>query len=119
MKVLIVEDELILAMDVRMDLESMGHTVVGIAGSSEAALDIIAEHAPELVLMDIVIQGYMNGIELAKSIAEQYPQCKVLYMTAHSDDDTILHAKQTDHVGILNKPFDPQELKKVLEKTLQ
>ena len=119
MKVLIVEDEILLAMDTKAVLESMGHRVVGIAASSEVALDIISKHSPELVLMDVVIQGHMNGIDLAGAISEQYPQCKLLYMTAHADDNTVMQIKQTNHVGILNKPFEPFQLKEVVDKALQ
>ena len=119
MKVLIVEDEILLAIYTLMVLDSIVHKVVGIAASSEVALNIISEHSPELVLMDVVIQGRMNGIDLARVISEQHPQCKLLYMTAHADDDTVLQIKHTDHVGILNKPFEPFQLKKVLDEILQ
>jgi len=118
MKVLIVEDEILLAMNTQADLESMGYRVVGIAESSEVALDIISKHSPELVLMDIVIQGHMNGIELARTINDKYPHCRVIYMTAHADRDTVSLARQTRHAGILNKPVEPYKLKQVLSQMI-
>jgi DNA-binding NtrC family response regulator len=114
-KVLIIEDEILLAMNVQRDLESMGYNVVGIAESADAALDIISKEPPDIVLMDIVIQGHMNGIELTKVITQEYPQCKVIYMTAHSDADTVAKAKQTKYVGFLNKPFALNKFTQILD----
>jgi DNA-binding NarL/FixJ family response regulator len=116
MKVLIVEDEMLLALNTQLELHSMGHKVVGIASSSDAALEMLSTDVPELILMDIVIQGHMNGIELTNVVAEKYPQCKVIYMTAYSDDTTIAKAKQTRHAGIMTKPFEQYQLKKLLQE---
>jgi DNA-binding NarL/FixJ family response regulator len=119
MKVLIVEDEVLLAMNIQMSLELMGYQVVGISNSSESALEVIQNEIPDVILMDIVIQGSMNGIELTKVVTEKYPQCKVIYMTAHSDETTIKKAKQTRHAGIVNKPFEIYKLKEVLDAALK
>lgn len=116
MKILIVEDEILLAMDIQVELASMGHDAIGIAVSSDIALAILDRESPDLVLMDIVIQGRMNGIELADVIAEKYPRCKVLYITAHSDEATIARAKKTKHEGIINKPFEAYQLKEAIKR---
>lgn len=116
MKILIVEDEFLLAMNTEVEVKSLGHEVVGIAMTSEEALDFISRRAPEVILMDIVIQGQVNGMELTKMIGEQYPGIKVIYVTAHSDDDTLARIKQTKHAAILQKPFEAHQLANVLKR---
>ena len=117
-KVLIVEDEILLAMDTRAELDSMGYQVVGIASSSDTALALLSRETPDVILMDIVIQGNMSGIELTRVVSEKYPQCKVIYMTAYLDETTIAKVRQTRNAGVLNKPFEPYQLKGVIEASL-
>lgn len=114
MRTLIVEDEALLAISTQADMESMGHEVVGIAESAEAALNLISMSQPELVLMDIVIKGDMNGIELTEEIAQRYPRCRVLYVTAHADADTVRKALKTRNIGILNKPLSLIKLQQMI-----
>ncbi len=116
-KILIVEDESILAMKTQVDLEQMGHEVVGIADNGGMAVEIAKKEHPDIILMDIVLIGSMNGIE-ATGIINENNGCKIIYMTAHTDKATIEAAKSTEHVGFLYKPFEPFQLKKVLEEAL-
>ena len=113
-KILIVEDEGILAMKTQMDLEQMGHVVVDIVDNGKDAIEIAKREKPDLILMDIVLKGNLNGIEASGIICEGNG-CKIIYMTAHTDDITIEAAKKTKHAGFLFKPFELYQLKRVIE----
>ena len=113
-KILIVEDEGILAMKTRMDLEQMGHVVVGIVDNGKDAIEIAKREKPDIILMDIVLKGSLNGIETSGIICEGNG-CKIIYMTAHTDETTVEAAKSTLHVGFLFKPFEPLQLKEAIE----
>ena len=117
-RILIVEDEGILAIKTEMDLLNMGHEVIRIAGSGQEALDIAIREQPDIILLDIVLQGHMDGIEVSKQICAAY-DCKIIYMTAYADEKTIDEAKRTKHVGFLHKPFEPHQLKMGIEKALE
>jgi CheY-like chemotaxis protein len=116
-KILIVEDESILAVQTKLDLEDMGHEVIGIVDNGDDAIKIAEEKHPDIILMDIVLQGSMNGIEAAGKICEDNG-CKIIYMTAHTDDITIDSAKKTKHDGFLFKPFATFQLKEAIIKSL-
>ena len=113
-KILIVEDEGILAIKTRIDLEEMGHEVMGIVDNGKDAIEIALKEKPDLILMDIVLKGSLNGIEATGKICEGNG-CKIIYMTAHTDDITVEAAKRTRHVGFLFKPFEPYQLKEAIE----
>jgi len=105
---LIVEDESIVALYIKYRAELLGYEVVGIASSGEEALKLIKEKKPDLVLMDIVLKGEMDGIEAAEIIKRDY-NILVVYLTAHSDKETLDRAKQTEPFGYLIKPFEDRE----------
>lgn len=107
-KLIIVEDELLIAEHLRSSLASLGHEVVGIATNCEAAL-ALADAGPELALLDIRIQGVRDGIDVA-SLLRQCRDMAVLFITAHSDRDSIERAKQLDPAGYLVKPFTDRTL---------
>jgi 1,2-diacylglycerol 3-beta-glucosyltransferase len=111
-KILIVEDESILAVQTKLDLEDMGHEVIGIVDNGDDAIKIAEEKHPDIILM-----GSMNGIEAAGKICEDNG-CKIIYMTAHTDDITIDSAKKTKHDGFLFKPFATFQLKEAIIKSL-
>ena len=116
--ILIVEDEGVLAMKTEIDLVGMGHEVVGIADSAAEAFEMTDKYSPEIILMDIALHGEMNGIDAAVKICEQH-DCKIIYMTAHTDDITIEKAQKTKHVGFLHKPFEPYQLQRGIDKALE
>ncbi len=116
-RILIVEDEGILAFKTRIDLEEMGHEVVGIVDNGKEAIKVAMSEKPDIILMDIVLKGSLNGIEASGVICEGNG-CKIIYMTAHADDITVESAKRTKHVGFLFKPFEPFQLKQVLGEAL-
>jgi CheY-like chemotaxis protein len=107
--ILIVEDEAILAMNTRLSLEQAGHQVMGVAVSGRQALEMMEKDIPDLVLMDVVLQGDLNGIELTRIINERFGT-HIVYVTAHTDEDTIRRANETGHRGFLRKPFEEYQL---------
>ncbi len=108
-KIMVVEDETILAKDIQISLRKLGYTVSGIASSGEEVIQKVSEDSPDLILMDIKIKGGMDGIETAKQIKESF-SIPVVYLTAHSDDTTLKRAMITDPYGYILKPFEDRDL---------
>jgi diguanylate cyclase (GGDEF)-like protein/PAS domain S-box-containing protein len=108
-RILIVEDERIIALDLKQRLERFGYTVSGIAHGDEDALEAVSEHSPDLVLMDIMLGNEMNGIEVADRISKQFG-LPVVFLTAYADDDTIERVKSVRPAGYVLKPFKEREL---------
>ncbi|MGK7905404.1 MAG: ATP-binding protein [Hormoscilla sp.] len=113
-KVLVVEDEIIIAMDIRNSLRSMGYEVPAIASSGEKALEKVAELQPDLVLMDIILKGKMDGVETATKIRKDF-NIPVVYLTAHSDVYTLNRAKATGPFGYVVKPFEMRDLQTTID----
>ncbi|MEI7833165.1 MAG: PAS domain S-box protein [bacterium] len=116
-KILIVEDEAIIAADLANKLERLEYTVCGSAASAEDALALVAMCGPELVLMDIHLAGEMDGIDAADRIRLEYG-IPVIYLTAHSDRATLDRAKVTEPFGYILKPFEQLELQTHIEMAL-
>jgi PAS domain S-box-containing protein len=116
-RLIIVEDEAVVALDLQGQLEEMGHQVCGIAQSGEQALAIARENHPDLALMDIRIRGAMDGVQVAEQMGREL-HVPVIYLTAHSDADTVQRAARTAPYGYLTKPFQPQELRAGIEVAL-
>ncbi len=111
--ILLVEDESIEAMDIKRTLESFGFKVPYVASSGEKALEKAIEIKPDLILMDIIIRGQIDGIDVASSIKKL--NIPVIFLTAHPEDDTIERAKLTEPYGYIVKPYDSTELKHVIK----
>jgi signal transduction histidine kinase len=116
-KVLIVEDEAIVAADLANKLENLGYRVSGSVPSGEQAMAVAGEYRPDIVLMDIRLSGYLDGIETAEHMRREHG-IPVVYVTAHSDPDTIAKALGTDPFGYILKPFIDRELKTQIEIAL-
>lgn len=116
-RVLIVEDEAISALALEQNLEHMGYEVVGMAVSGEEAIAKAITEYPDVVLMDIVLKGEMDGIEVARRIREKV-DAAVIYLTAYSDDETLARAKQTGSYACLIKPYQERELAITIEMAL-
>ena len=112
-RVLIVEDEGIIALDLRLRIENLGHTVAGVAHSGEAAVRQTAELAPDLVLMDIRLRGAMDGVDAASAIRQNH-DTPIIYLSVHSDEKTRQRMAATRPLGYLEKPFDDAELESAL-----
>ena len=117
-KILVVEDENIVVMELRARLQNLDYAVVGIASSGEEAIRKTEQTHPDLVLMDIRLKGKMNGIQAAKVIRDRFAT-PIVYLTAFADDDTLQRAKATEPFGYLLKPFEERQLHSTLEMALQ
>ncbi|MDL2124454.1 MAG: PAS domain S-box protein [Deltaproteobacteria bacterium] len=116
-RILIVEDEGIIAKDIQSTLNRSGYSVIGIASSGEEAIKKAMEIHPDLVLMDIVLEGAMDGVEAAEHIRDHF-DIPVVYLTAYSDDTTLQRAKITEPFGYILKPFQEKELYTTIEMAL-
>ena len=117
-KILIVEDESIVAMDIRQSIEKLGYEVFGVASSGKKALELLAKKAkPDLILMDIMIKGDQSGIEVSEHVKVNY-QIPVIFLTAYADEQTLSKAKVTDPYGYILKPFREVDLKTNIEVAL-
>ena len=116
-KVLIVEDENIIAMELEQQIKQLGYAVIGPVASGEAALKNAEIARPDLVLMDIRIQGPTDGIETAEAIRYRF-DIPVIYLTAHADQTTIERAKMTEPLGYLMKPWREHELQAAITVAL-
>lgn len=115
--ILVVEDEAIVAEDIKNSLQMAGYNVPATASSGEDAIKKVKEFNPAIVLMDIVIKGDIDGIETAKRIRSGF-DVPVVYLTAFSDEKTIERAKITEPFGYIIKPFNKRELSITVEMAL-
>ncbi len=115
--ILVVEDESLVAEDIRQCLLHFGYGVCGVESSGENALEKVRALRPDLVLMDIILQGKLDGIETAKKIKEDF-NIPIIYLTAHADLTTLDKAKLTEPFGYIIKPFRQEELQSNIEMAL-
>jgi len=115
--ILIVEDERIVAMDLRKSLERLGYAVAGVASSAEDAVRTASEQRPDLVLMDIRIKGAMDGIDTAEVVRRRFG-VPVVFLTAHTDEVTLDRAKRAEPFGYVVKPLRSSELRRAVELAL-
>jgi len=108
-RVLIVEDEPLIAEDISDFLGSINYTCAGIAYDSETALDMLVNRNPDIALLDINIEGSLNGIEVAEIIRKKY-SIPFIFLTSHSDKETLDKAKLTLPYGYIVKPFNEKDL---------
>jgi PAS domain S-box-containing protein len=116
-RILIVEDEWIVAFHIQKSIEEMGYEVIGCITSGMEAVETAILEKPDLVLMDIILQGGMNGIEAAGEIIRQI-DVPIVYLTAFADDQTLRQAKITEPFGYIIKPFTDRELKTTIDVAL-
>ncbi|MDR3557416.1 MAG: PAS domain S-box protein [Syntrophobacteraceae bacterium] len=116
-RILVVEDEFVVSMALTERLTSMGYQVVGSAASGPRALELASQHIPDLVLMDIRLQGEMDGIDTAHQVRGQF-RIPVIFLTAYSEDSTLERAKLAEPFGFILKPFENRELKSAIEIAL-
>ena len=116
-QILIVEDDGIIAKDIQNTLEGLGYAVAAITSNAEGAIEKTAETQPDLVLMDIMLEGDMDGVEAAEQIRDRFG-IPVVYLTAHADEKTLHRAKTTGPYGYILKPFNEMELHTNIEIAL-
>jgi signal transduction histidine kinase len=116
-RLLVVEDELIVARDIEQQLSDLGYQSVGIASTGEQAVALAQQHKPDLVLMDIQLASAMDGVAAAQLIRSQMA-LPVVFLTAFAADDVLERAKLTEPFGYILKPFSERELRTVLAMAL-
>lgn len=116
-QILVVEDENIVAMDIRQSLQRLGYSVPAVVATAEDALVAAERWRPDLILMDIRLRGETDGIQAATQIRDDY-RLPVVYLTAFADASTLERAKTTEPFGYILKPFEDRELNSTIEMAL-
>lgn len=116
-KILVVEDEMIIAAKISMQLTNLGYEVTAILPRGEEAIQHVQENKPDIVLLDINLKGKIDGIETAKQIQQQ-SNIPVIYLTANADDATFNRAKTTKPAAFISKPFKQLDLQRAIELTI-
>ncbi len=116
-KILIVEDENLVAKDIQSILKSIGYQVTAMVNTGDKAIQEVEENRPDLVLMDIKLKGKMEGIEVAKELKDRF-SIPVVFLTAYADDNLLNKAKITEPYGYIIKPYQPKELQTTIEMAL-
>ena len=108
-KILIVEDERIIALDLQRRLENFGYIITTIVSNGKNAIESVESDPPDIILMDIMLSGDIDGIDTAEIVKERY-EIPVIFLTAYSDEQTLERAKQVEPIGYILKPFKEKEL---------
>jgi PAS domain S-box-containing protein len=116
-RILVVEDEWLVSQGIKESLQDLGYEVTGTVASGEEALELAADRRPDLVLMDILLRGDMDGIDAAELLRQRF-QVPVVFLTAYADPQTLGRAKVTEPYGYLLKPFEVRELHSAVEIAL-
>jgi DNA-binding response OmpR family regulator len=117
-KILIVEDESLVALDLSQSVESLGYHVVGIASNSQDAIELTCKEKVDLVLMDICIKGETDGIDTAKAIKIYDKNIQIIYLTALNSEEDIKRAVKTNPSAYIIKPISIQSLQAAMEIAL-
>jgi PAS domain S-box-containing protein len=113
-RIFVVEDESIVSLEIQDRLNKLGYSIAGSSVSGEKTLELMPDTKPDLILMDIMLQGKLDGIETARQIKQLY-DIPVIFLTAYADNDTLQRAKLTDPYGYIIKPFEERELHTAIE----
>ena len=116
-RIMVVEDEAIVSLDIQGRLKALGYDIAGTASSGEQAILATPEMTPDLILMDIMLEGEMDGIDTA-SVINKNQDIPIIYLTAYADNDTLSRAKITEPFGYIIKPFEDRELNLTIEMAL-
>ena len=116
-KIFIVEDETVISMGLTHRLKKSGYEIVGTATTGEEAVKLISSAKPDLILMDILLRGKIDGINAAEEIRKSH-DIPIIYITAYSDEKTLSRAKATEPHGYITKPFDQKDLETTIEIAL-
>lgn len=116
-RILVVEDESVVAKDIQWSLKGLGYAICGWASSGEEAIQKAKDLKPDLVLMDVVLKGEMDGVQASEYIRKNF-NIPVIYLTAYADEHTLQRAKVTEPFGYILKPFEERELHTTVEVAL-
>ena len=115
--ILVVEDESIVSKDIQHSLKKIGYNVVGSASTGEKAIELALSEKPDLILMDIMLKGSMNGIEAADIIKKEM-SIPIIFLTAYADESTLAKAKITEPYGYILKPFKEIDIQTSVEMAI-
>lgn len=115
--ILVVEDEALIALDLKFQLQDMGHRVIGMAASAEQAYAFVERERPDLILMDIHIKGAVDGIEVAMQL-NRFDGVPVIFVTANSDAATMARTGHAMPISHVFKPFKHEELRAAVDDAL-
>ncbi|MBF0607091.1 MAG: response regulator [Candidatus Magnetobacterium sp. LHC-1] len=116
-RIMVVEDEWIIATSLREMLEGLDYDVCSVVFSGEDAVKKAEDERPDIILMDILLRGEMDGIEAAENISA-FMNIPIVYLTSYTDDKTLQRAKETDPFGYIIKPFEKRELRIIIEMAM-
>jgi len=116
-KVFVVEDEAIVSKDIQNSLIKLGYDVIGFSSSGEKAIELLQDNSADIVLMDIMLKGEMDGIETAEIVKSDF-NLPVIYLTAYADENTLSKAKITEPYGFILKPFKEVDLHTSIEMAI-
>lgn len=117
-KILIVEDEMIIAANIAMQLKNLGYSVTATIPRGEEVLPSIEKIQPDIILMDINLKGGLDGVDIVHKIQKKY-NIAIIYLTANADEGNFNRAKQTNPFAFISKPFKKMDLQHTLELTVQ
>jgi DNA-binding NarL/FixJ family response regulator len=117
-RVMIVEDDALVALGIRLTLEELGYQVVGIAASETEAIDLARSATPDLTLMDIRLKGPVDGIDTARRLRAEL-NLRSVYLSAYTDENTMSRVSATYPLGFVQKPYSASQLKTALELALR
>jgi DNA-binding response OmpR family regulator len=117
-RALIIEDEALIAEELRERLSRIGFVVIATVDSADEGITIATRERPDLVLMDIRLRGVKDGIQATQEIRRQV-DLPIVYLSAHSDQQTVERAKRTEHDGFIRKPFHRSELQSTIEVAMK
>jgi CheY-like chemotaxis protein len=117
-RILVVDDEQVVAMDIEMQLLAFGYEVTGIAATGKEALRLADETRPDLVLMDVQLRGALDGFCTAEEL-QKTSNAPVVFVTAFGNKDALRRAKSISRHGYLSKPFRPEDLRAVVATALE
>ncbi|MEO8398222.1 MAG: response regulator [Ignavibacteriaceae bacterium] len=118
LKVMIVEDEFIIALDLKDIVKNLGYNVVAVATSGDDAIIKARKNSPELVLMDIMLKSKIDGVEAAEKIRKEL-DIPIVFISSFSDEESIVRASKVSDYGYLIKPFGKERIKEVIEAALK
>ncbi|MEM8528402.1 MAG: LytTR family transcriptional regulator DNA-binding domain-containing protein [Bacteroidota bacterium] len=113
-RIMIVEDDMIIAADLSMQLTNLGYEITSILARGEDVLKHLESDLPDLILMDIQLKGTIDGVQTAQIIYDKY-QLPLIYLTANTDDPTFQRAKETRPFAFIAKPFEESDLERTIE----
>jgi CheY-like chemotaxis protein len=116
-KILIAEDEAIVALDLRTQLQALGHSIVAVVNSGRAAVEQATRTHPDLIMMDVRLRGEMDGVEAARAIAVRL-EIPVIFVSALIDKETMDRARAVKHGAYIVKPFSEDKLLNAIEAAL-